>query len=642
MSSTSSCNLTEAAQCGGPGIGLFQGLVTMLLQTLLSAQCQVAPSSLWPPDYGDQLADLRDGQLDYDFVVIGAGSAGSVVASRLSENPNWRVLVLEAGGDPPVESEIPALFFGLQHSEFTWNYFTEPSSSACQATRDGRCYWPRGRMIGGTGGINAMLYVRGNRRDFDNWSAMGNTGWSYDEVLPYFQKSVRPVGNETHPAGYVTLSKFEVPAVERMIREGAESLGVPLVEEFAEGSFVGYTNVPVTAQNGQRAHTGKGHLAKVGQRPNLHVIKHALAHQLHFDPAGQRVEAVSFVRGERTYRVGVAREAVLSAGVIDSPALLLRSGIGPRPHLEQLEIPVVNDLPGVGGNLQDHVLVPLFMQLESSEEVPTQKEILDSLYAYLRNRTGEMASHGTASTVGFVNTNTANESDPRYPDVEFHHLWFQRARHDALEMLLSGLSLQDQYVKHLQQQLINYDLLCIFVVLSHPQSKGQLSLRSKHYWESPKLVSNYLTQPEDLATLLRGIRYQEQLLETAPYRAAHAQLSHIPIPECDSSPEYRSDDYWRCYAKYFSITCYHQTGTLKMSPDTDPQACVNPRLQLHGISNLRVADASIMPNIVSANTNAATVMIGERAADFIAQDWTELESPQGTERATRRIHDYDL
>ncbi|XP_034490247.1 glucose dehydrogenase [FAD, quinone] [Drosophila innubila] len=630
-------DLTDAAQCGTPGIGLLQGMVTLLVQTLLSAQCNVAPSKLWPPDYGDQLADLRE-ELNYDFVVIGAGSAGSIVASRLSENPNWRVLVLEAGGDPPVESEIPALFFGLQHSEFIWNYFTEPSKSSCQAMKNGRCYWPRGKMIGGTGGVNAMLYIRGNRQDFDTWSAMGNEGWSYDEVLPYFEKSVRPVENATHPQGYVTLTKFEMPAIEKMIFDGAESLGVRHVREFAEGSFVGYSNVPVTAQNGQRAHTGKGHLGRVAGRSNLHVIKHALVKQLHFDATGQRVEAVSFVRGERTYRVGVAREAVLSAGVIDSPALLLRSGIGPRQHLEELHVPVVRELPGVGGNLQDHVLVPLFMELESSKELPTQREILDNIYEYLLNRTGPLATHGTASLVGFINT--ANNTDPRYPDVEFHHLAFERGRHDTLEMFLNGLSFQDQYVKHLQQQLTKFDILCIFVLLSHPQSKGQLSLRSKEFREPPLLVSNYLTQPEDMATLLRGIRYQESLLSTASYQASRAQITHIPIPECDASNEYRSDDYWRCYAKYFSITCYHQTGTLKMSPASDPNACVNPRLQLHGIDNLRVADASIMPKIVSANTNAATVMIGERAADFISQDWTG--SGDGAEEPKRHFHDYDL
>ncbi|XP_030566708.1 glucose dehydrogenase [FAD, quinone] [Drosophila novamexicana] len=625
-------------QCTPPGTGLWSGLFQMLLQALLAAQCNVAPTTLWPPDYGDVVGTDGFGE-PYDFVVIGAGSAGSVVASRLSENPNWRVLVLEAGGDPPVESELPALFFGLEFSDFMWNYFTENSGTACQAQRNGRCYWPRGRMLGGSGAANAMLYVRGNRHNFDSWAELGNTGWSYDEVLPYFERSVRSVGNVTHPQGYMTLNPFELQDedIQAMIRAGGQELGVPSVAQFAEGSYVGYTSVPGTVQRGRRMSTAKGHLSRIAERPNLHVVKRAQVNQLHFDATGARLEAVSFVRGERTYRVGVAKEAVLSAGAINSPALLLRSGIGPREQLEQLQLRVQHELPGVGRNLQDHVLVPLFMQLdEGVAHAASQQEILDSIYTYLMHRTGPLASHSTASLVGFINTANSS-SDPRYPDLEFHHLYFQRGRHDSLALFLNGLAIQERYIEHLQGQLTQSHVLCIFVQLSQPESAGHLQLQSTDYKQPPQLFSNYLDKPADLATLLRGIRHQESMTQTEAYMQRHAQLVHVPIEECDGAHKFGSDAYWRCYTKYFTVTCYHQVGTLKMGPDTDPAACVNPRLQLRGVDNLRVADASIMPNVVSANTNAATVMIGERVADFIAQDWAEAVQQKGL-----HMHDDEL
>ncbi|KAH8368288.1 hypothetical protein KR084_009502 [Drosophila pseudotakahashii] len=617
-------------QCGtgsSPAIGLWSGMVSVLLQSLLAAQCLISPASQWPADYGGDLSQ------PYDFVVIGAGSAGSVVASRLSEHPEWRVLVLEAGGDPPVESELPSLFFGLQHSEFTWNYFTEPSDEACQGMKDGRCYWPRGRMLGGSGAANAMLYVRGNRRDFDGWSAMGNEGWSYDEVLPFFERSVTPQGNATHPRGYVTLSPFERQddPIHQLIVDGARELGVPYVERFEEGSETGYAHVPGTVRQGQRMSTAKGYLGAVARtRPNLQVVKKALVTRMNLD-GDRRISSVTFERAGVSHRVGVTKDVVLSAGAIDSPALLLRSGIGPRQQLEDLDIPVQLDLPGVGRNLQDHVLVPLFLRIgEGQAKAFTEKDMLDGVYEYLIHRRGPLATHSTASLVALINTNAT--SDSPYPDTENHYLFFQRSNHASLEIFTKGLFFQEEYVESLQDYLRDSHLLCVFVLLSHPVARGELRLRSADPKEPPILRSNYLTEPEDVATLMRGIRYIESLEQTKAFRDQRAELARIPIEECDHLGSYRTEEYWRCYAKYFTITCYHQAGSVKMSPASDPEACVSPRLRVHNLDNLRVADASIMPAVVSANTNAATVMIGERAAHFIREDYRERETNENSGR----------
>ncbi|XP_017130439.1 glucose dehydrogenase [FAD, quinone] [Drosophila elegans] len=643
MSHTGSQTVGGPFQCGNgtdpapPAIGLWSGMVSVLLQSLLSAQCLVSPASHWPADYRGDLSQ------PYDFVVIGAGSAGSVVASRLSENPQWKVLVLEAGGDPPVESELPALFFGLQHSAFTWNYFTEPSDKSCQAMRDGRCYWPRGRMLGGSSGANAMLYVRGNRRDFDGWAAMGNSGWSYDDVLPFFERSVTPQGNATYPKGYATLGAFERQddAIHQMIIEGGRELGLPYVERFQEGSETGYSHVPGTVRQGQRMSTARGYLGSVYRtRPNLHVVKNARVTQLHLD--ADTLTGVTFEKAGVSHQVAVAKEVVLSAGAIDSPALLLRSGIGPAQHLEDLGIPVQLDLPGVGGNLQDHVLVPLFLRLDEGQaEAVTEKGMLDGIYQYLIHRRGPLATHSTASLVSFINTNASSKSV--YPDTENHHLFFRRADHAALEMFTKGLSFQEKYIQPLQEYLKESHLLCVFVLLSHPLAKGELRLRSRDPKEAPALTSNYLTEEQDVATLLRGIHYIESLEQTKAFRDHRAEIARIPIAECDHlNSFYRSEEYWRCYAKYFTITCYHQSGTVKMGPASDSEACVSPRLRVHGLRNLRVADASVMPSVVSANTNAATVMIGERAAHFICEDHNGTESGSDGSPSVPHMHADDF
>lgn len=482
-----------------------------------------------------------------------------------------------------------------------------------------QCHCTRGKLIGGTGAINGMLYVRGNRFDYDRWLDEGNTGWGYDDVKFYFEKSIRPVGNDTHPQGYVTLNEFPVfdGDIETMIFQGAHEIGLRKVDEFKEGSYIGYSRIKGTIQDGRRQSTGKVHLGRVSQRSNMHVIKNAQVTQLKINPSNQKVEAVEFLlKGKQKLQVGISKEAIVSAGSIDSPKILMLSGIGPKDHLRSLNIPVIKDLP-VGENFQDHVFINVFVTLKSATE-RNETDVLDSIYDYLIHKAGPLSSHGTATLTGFINTNFSNSS--LYPDIEFHHFLSRRGDMLAIESQLNGLHIAPELWPFFKEILKQRDVITILVLLSHPKGAGNMQLRSKSPKDPPIINGNYLSEEDDIETLLRAMKYLMSLENTQAFRKKKAKILHIPLNECDQF-EFKSDNYWRCYFKYFSGAGYHPTSTVKMGPYADKSGCVDPRLKIKGIDNLRVIDASIMPYITSGNTNAPTIMIAEKGADLIKDDW---------------------
>ncbi|XP_053660917.1 glucose dehydrogenase [FAD, quinone]-like [Anopheles marshallii] len=625
-------------QCAAQSVGPANQLFGLLVQTILAAQCAISPPDMWPKDYGPTA--LAQGLDEYDFVIVGAGSAGSVVANRLSENPDWKVLLLEAGGDPPIESEIPFLQIHLEKSNVDWVYYAHSSDgsnpndrTACRASMSPEgCYWPRGKMLGGSGAMNAMVYIRGNARDYDTWEAMGNAGWGWKNVLPYFRRSennhdaaVVDDGTFHGTGGYLSVSSTtgDSEKMEQLLAAVRES-GYKHLEDFNGKDHVGFGRMQLNTINGTRCSPAKAFLVPAKHRPNLDVIKHALVTKLEFD-VNQRISAVRFILTQHNTASGghknelevkVRREAIVSAGAVNTPQLLMLSGIGREEDLSELDISVVSDVP-VGRKLQDHVMVPLFYRIyrSTARDFDLNRDIVAHLYDYLLHRNGQLTEPGINAFIGFINT--ANHSDP-YPNIQYHHL-YSRKRSDVAGRWIRKMVRDGPVSNFIEDANNEADLLGAFVILLKPKSWGRIRLRSGKVWDKPWIDAGYLTHRHDMQTLREGIRAHLRILATEAAERMEAEPVRIDLLACREE-QYDSDAYWECYIRELSLTLYHPVGTAKMGSSDDPDTVVDSRLRVRGVKGLRVVDASVMPDIVSGNTNAAVIMIGEKASDMIKED----------------------